>query len=678
MRQIKEDNRLLASLAVFRELYNAEKDVYGIISVFLSDLIKIENLYSFSLNEITNKLNSTFEFEIPDAVVRTALGRLTFLEKQQGVYLVTDISNINTEYFDKKKQSIQSNNENIIDNLFRFIEIEKKVTLTEKDKEKVSHSFCCFLLDVNNGDEYIEYVTSFILKNESDTDFKNQLNLIREGVILYSGIKYNNNLNDLGTWRTELTIFVDTEILFHLAGFNGELYQNLANDFLGYVREINQKAQRKLIKLKYFEEVKNDIEGFFKKARHLVEGNEKPYPNVTAMVSIVNGCMTAADILEKKSDFYSLLKSYNIEEDTFKDYFNPANHKYNIVSQDIIEKVSKELDKDAEPFLKFLNYISIHRREANSNNFENIGYLLLTGNSTTLKVAWNELMKEDGYVPMATHLSFLTNKFWFKLNKGFGKTSLPKSFDIITKSQIILSKVLNDSVGIKYEEFQKDFKNGKLSEEQAKARIIYLRNQVRKPEEIKNDTVSDVLNSITEDSLEKFIEEQSHFKIKAEKQEEDNIKLLEELESKKEVEKELLTTKKDLLQEKINLKVTLERQKKPLDKKALKKYKNLKTIIGITVTGYYILLIGAIFYLTWDVMEQYTFILSIVPIVFSVLYLLVTEQTINPLKYLKIQEESYIKKTYEEFDFDINILIDNEGAINKLKVEIDEIKKASR
>jgi hypothetical protein len=61
MRQIKEDNRLLASLAVFRELYNAEKDVYGIISVFLSDLIKIENLYSFSLNEITNKLNSTFE-----------------------------------------------------------------------------------------------------------------------------------------------------------------------------------------------------------------------------------------------------------------------------------------------------------------------------------------------------------------------------------------------------------------------------------------------------------------------------------------------------------------------------------------------------------------------------------------------------------------------------------------
>lgn len=678
MRQIKEDNRLLASLAVFRELYNSEKDVYGIISIFLADLIKIENLYSFSLNEITSKLNNTFEFEIPDAVVRTSLGRLTFLKKHQGAYLVTDFSNIDTDTFDQKRQTIQSNNETIIDNLFKFIEAEKKVTLSEKDKEKISHSFCCFLLDVNNGDEYVEYVTSFILKREADADFKQQLNLIREGVILYSGIKYNNNINDLGTWRTELTIFIDTEILFHIAGFNGGLYQKLATDFLNYVREINQKAQKKLIKLKYFEEVKNDIENFFTKARHLIEGNERPYPNVTAMVSIVNGCKSAADILGKKSDFYTLLKSYGIEEDNFRDYFNPNNHKYNIVSQDIIESVSKEIDKDAEPFLRFLNYVSIHRKEANSNNFENIGFLLLTGNSTTLKVAWNELMKDEGFVPTATHLSFLTNKFWFKLNKGFGKASLPTSFDIITKSQIILSKVLNDNVGAKYEELQNDYNKGKLTEEQAKARIIDLRNQVRKPEEIKNDTVNDVLNAITEDSLEKFIEEQTHFKIKAEEQQENNVKLIEQLETKRNIETQLLATKNDLLQEKLNLKDTLEKQRRPLERKAKKKYQNLKTLIGSIILVYYILLILAIYYFTWDIMEQYTFILSVVPVVASIIYLLITEQTINPLKYLKIQEERYLTQVYDEFNFDLNKVSENEAEIDKLETEIIELKKASR
>lgn len=319
--------------------------------------------------------------------------------------------------------------------------------------------------------------------------------------------------------------------------------------------------------------------------------------------------------------------------------------------------------------------MSIRRKEANSNNFENIGYLLLSGNSTTLKVAWNELMKEDGYVPMASHLNFLTNKFWFKLNKGFGKTSLPKSFDIITKSQIILSKVLNDSVGEKFTELQNEYKNGKLTEEQAKARIIDLRNQVRKPEEIKNDIVNEVLNAITEDSLEKFVQEQSHFKMKAEKQQEDNLKLLDELETKKDIEKQLLSTKKDLLQEKLNLKETLERQKKPLDKMARKKYKNLKVIIGVIIVCYYILLVGAIFYFTWNFMEQYTFILSIIPIVIPILYLLTTEQTINPMKYLKIQQEKYFAQTYADFDFDINKLTENEVTINRL---MEEIEKASR
>lgn len=675
MREIKEDNRLLASLAVFRELYNSEKDVYGIISVFLNDLIKLKNLYSFSLNEITNTLNDTFEFEIPEAVVRTALGRLSFLEKKQGDYLVTDISKISNQNIEIKQKDIQSNNESIIENLYKFIETEKKSSLSLKEKEQVSHSFCSFLLDINNGDEFIEYITSFILENESNVDFKNQLNLIREGVILYSGIKYNNNLNDLGTWRTELTIFIDTEILFHLAGYNGELYQNLANDFFSYVREINLKAKKKLIQLKYFEDVKNDIEGFFTKAKYLLEGNEKPNPDVTAMVSILNGCEKASDVLEKKSDFYTLLKSKSIEEDNYNAYFEIENHDYNIVSQDIIDKVSEEIGKDSAPFLRFLNYVSIRRKEANSNNFENIRYLLLTGNSTTLKVAWNDLMKEDGYVPLASHLSFLTNKFWFKLNKGFGKSTLPKSFDIITKSQIILSKVLNDNVGEKYNELKNEYKNGKLTEEQAKARIIDLRNQVRKPEEIKNDTVKDVLNAITEDSLEKFVQEQSHFKNKAQKQEIENIKLLDELESKKDIEKQFLNAKEDHLKEKKGLKKTLERQKKPLDKKAKRKYKNLKTIIILIILGYYALLIGSIFYFTWDLMEQYTFILSIVPIVVSILYLLTTEQTINPLKYIQIQQVKYFEKTYKEFDFDIEKLEKTKEEIKKLEIEITELKK---
>lgn len=51
---------------------------------------------------------------------------------------------------------------------------------------------------------------------------------------------------------------------------------------------------------------------------------------------------------------------------------------------------------------------------------------------------------EEDDIPFAKDIDFITNKFWFKLKKGFSnKSSLPKSFDVVTKAQIILSSQLN-------------------------------------------------------------------------------------------------------------------------------------------------------------------------------------------------------------------------------------------
>lgn len=678
MRNIQEDNKLIASLAVFRELFNSEKDIYGVISVFLSDIIKSQALYTFTLTDITTTFNKIYEFDIPAAVVNTSLGRLDYVEKRQGSFVVNNFSLLQDTNINTKQSEILLNNNHIIENLFRFIEEEKSIELTQTEKETISHSFCSFVLDESNGNQYIEYITAYILKNESDINFKGQLNLIREGVILYSGIKYSNDLNDLGTWRTEMTIFVETEILFHLAGYNGELYKTFVLDFLSYVREINQKAKKKIIHLKYFKESKNEIEGFFTKARYLIEGSKIPNPRITAMVTIVNGCSKPSDVLEKKSDFYTLLKSYSIEEDTYGKYFDVENYKYNIVSQELIEKISKEIDKDSHEYLNFLNYISIHRREANPNNFENIRVILLTGNSITLKVAFNDLLKDIGHVPLATHLSFLTNKFWFKLNKGFGKNNLPKSFDIISKAQMVLSKVLSDNVGDKYMELQEQFKKGTISEEQVKSRILDLRNQVRKPEDIKNDVVKDVLSAITEDSLQKFIEEQSYFKNQAKNQAEENVKLKEELVIKKDVEKDFLITKKEVLAEKTKLAETLIKQKSPLDKIAKRKYKNLKLTICLTVIAYYIAIIVAVFIYGWNNLEQFTYILPLFPIAFSIVYLVIFERNLNPMKFLKDKKNRYYSKTYEKFNFNIKDLNSVKLEIKNLSAEIMRIEGTSR
>jgi hypothetical protein len=43
-----------------------------------------------------------------------------------------------------------------------------------------------------------------------------------------------------------------------------------------------------------------------------------------------------------------------------------------------------------------------------------------------------------------------------------------------------------------------------------------LRNNARKPEDIEKDSIDDVLQVITEDNLDKFIEEQAYLKIEKE------------------------------------------------------------------------------------------------------------------------------------------------------------------
>jgi hypothetical protein len=689
MENIKSKSICLASLAVFRELYNSEKDVYGIIAAFLKEIIISNSKYQFTLAEITRILNSTFDFKIPEAVVKSSLNRLKFLKKSEGYYYTNNLAGIESTDINKKQLEIQQNNDILIENLFKFIEEEKKEKLTNNVKEKIVYSFCSFILDSSDGLDYAEYISAFVIKNKKNVNFTNKLNIIKEGVVLYSGIKYNSNLNALGSWNTKLTIFIDTEVLFHFAGYNGELYKTLFNDFLSLVKEINSKGKGKLIKLKYFPEVKNEIDSYFKKAEYIVKGQDKANPSATAMNSIINGCKMPGDIIEKKTKFYELLKTSGISEDNYTNYFSPSNHKYNIVDLDIINKISETIGiEDITDYLRFLNFISIHRKEANSNNFDNIGYILLSGNYITLKVAWHEEIKKQGNVPLATDLNFLTNKFWFKLNKGFGSNSYPKTFDIITKAQIVLSTQINKTVAIQYDELQTKFQKGELTEEQAVATIINLRKQARKPEDIEEDNVKNILDSISEESVEKYLQEQEYFKNKAKENEEENEKLKEcisikELQLQEKEKKEIesinktIEAKGELLREKKRNLKNLEKQKESIDKQAISKFNKYKIFFVIGLFVYYGGLVFLSITLGWDIMEPWTYISSLIPVAASLFYILLKEKSLNPSILLKNIKDDVFNKKYLIFNFDVNKIQTLKDEIVSLEKEIEELKKAS-
>lgn len=685
MKNIKEESKLLASLAVFRELYDEQNDIYGVISQFLNEIITSNALYKFDVTGITNRLNTTFDFSIPEAVVSAALRRLD-LQKEHGFYFVKKTPQIDKGRVNALQLLKVQNNNALIESLFIFIEEEQNSTLSDQEKIKIVRSLYSFLLDDSNGTEYSEYISGFVIKNKKEENFKETLKNIREGVILYTGIKYSN-LGEIGSWRTSLTIYLDTEILFHFAGYNGNLFKSLFIDFFGYVNEINGRARKPLIKLEFFGEVKSEIDEFFSKAERIVEGKERLYPNRTAMASIVEGCKSPSDVLAKKTDLYSMLNSNGIFESEAINYIAESNHKYNIIDEKTINSLSVELKFDITEHLKFLNFVGIKRANADANNFENIGWILLTGNSNTIKVALHEKIKPEGAVPLSTTLNWITNRFWFKLNKGFGNENSPISFDVITKAQIILSTNLNKSIGDKYDDLQTQFKEGKITEEQAKARIVDLRSQAKKPEEIDGEDISSILDVLAEDSLDRFIEKQEIDRNEALKQSEENIKLKRELgikekalvseeSARKEAQEALIRTLEINLNDKKKIVKTLESQKGPIDEIAIQKFKTFKISIGIALLLLYAIPLYILWLFGWDIFDHWitligSFLFSPVPLL---LYLLIfdKEWVWNPKQFLERKREQYIRQKYQQFQFDINQLNTLKDQVHKIEIEIGE------
>jgi hypothetical protein len=435
----------------------------------------------------------------------------------------------------EKQEEIQKSNQIIIENLFKFIEKEKKIQLTEKEREIIIRSFCSFIIDESTTQEYAEYISAFIVKNK--TESASQLNVIREGVVLYTGLKYNSNLNDLGAWNTELILYVDTEILFYFAGYDGEIFKIIANDFYSLIKEINTKSfnkiKKRIVQLKYFPETKGEIERFFKKAEIIVEGKEKLDTSRTAMTLIVNGCHTPAEVIEKKSKFYELLRTSGITEDTNTKFSN-TNRKFYTEHSKILEKYKNEMrETEIIDALKYLNYINIRRKGISNTGFENVKFFLITGNAKTLQIASDDLIKNNGDVPLASNLYFLTNKFWFKLNKGFGKEQqYPRSFDIVTKAQIALASQLNQSLAISFDNLKKEANEGKRTKDETISATGRLRQEVKNPEDINEDNIEDVLNTIDEGTIEKYIREHDVLKINAQLKEKENTQLKIELDEK--------------------------------------------------------------------------------------------------------------------------------------------------
>ena len=496
----------MASLAIFKTLYDEKKDLYSVIASFSQQLIYDQKLHGFSLQEFCNKIKDSYGFNLPNAVVKTSLKRLNFLDCNNLYYTYQGTFE---ELLDKETvSSLEKDNEHknqaIFDALSHYVEKEEKLVLNEEQKEGLYNSFCSYVIDENADVEFKNDISSFIISNSGDTAFSEQLNNIRLGVVIFVGLAYNTNNDKIDGIDTKLNIYLETEILFHRAGYNGELFKTLYEDFSTLAINVNQRACKSLISLYYFSETRKEIEDYFAIAEDIVNGKKQLDPSKTAMKYIVDHCETASDVKELEAEFFDDLTENGILLDHQENYYDKENYELNIEHEKFIQDDSvteaNVLDK-----LRLLNYINIKRGVKPQNIFRNIGHILLTGNSLTFRLAFDEEIRKEGDVPLATGLDFITNRLWLIADKGMASNMKLKSLDILTKAQIVMSTSVSESVAKKFKKLIQEDKEGNFNLEKKKAALAGLHIHSIKPEDLDSTNQETYLNFIKAKDIDAYI-----------------------------------------------------------------------------------------------------------------------------------------------------------------------------
>ncbi|WP_394201906.1 hypothetical protein [Shewanella waksmanii] len=510
-----EESKLLSSASVFRAMYDEKKDIYDVLSEFIRAIISFKSLSIFNSLECASHIEEEFGFHIPEAIINSCLrNRLVKsgdLILQGGSYSVSEKFRLNINI----ESDFSSSRDEYLEIINRLYEYCSNKGLLSVDKNDLESDLEEYLIRPDKNNKHTNDIARYVVLHENEPGFTEKLNRIEEGLILYTGIKYSPDLSTLGVWRGNLTIFLDSEHLFSAAGLNGELYETLFNDFYSLIQEANRNKKGGRISLRYLEETDSEVDRFFYAAQKIVERKGTIDPSKTAMKNICNGCKYGSDVVTKKAEFLSRIKGLKIEPEDSVDYYSKP--EFNVESEGVLASLESELSDRSvnrtliSSILKIFTKINYLRKGESSTGIDRVNSIFLTESWLPQRMAFSESVFEgNGAIPFATNIEFLTEKFWFKLNKGFGgKSKKPISFDPIIKAKLIISSQVSRSVSEIYRDLSDKLKSGDISRETV-ARIhhdIYQAPSL--PEDVTIDSIAMTQDVLDENYIEKVIKEKS-------------------------------------------------------------------------------------------------------------------------------------------------------------------------
>ncbi|WP_249683041.1 hypothetical protein [Pseudomonas syringae] len=503
-----EDQRLLASVALFRSLYDNQKDSYDVLADFIRAAINIKSLWTFTVDDCSKVLKDNFGFKIPTAVLKSCLKRRLKdeVELSHGRYGITSKFE-KSEKLEDEIRLAQEEQDNIILELIDFVSDSKEKPLTFENENKLRDDFRQFFLGGAKPGVYHVDIGKFILSKSRDLSFTKKLNHLEEGVILYQGIEYSPDIGTINSWRSDYSIYLDTEILFWANGYDGALFESLFKEFIELVKEINLKASNGAkIHIKYFPETKQEVDSIFIAAEHLFKERRYTDPSRTAMQHLLSGCKSRSDIVAKRGMFYSLLDRCSIVQESDLDYYSCP--EFNCESRETLEVLTSEFsevagDKIANA-LKLFTKINHLRGGVSNKGLEHSKAILVSGKNLYRNLAWHsQVMTIEGAIPFSTDLDYLTERFWFKLGKGFGgNTKSLVSFDVVARAQIILSIQVSTKVSGEFKELIKQVESGQMQTNDANFIIADLKSKTARPEDLSADSIEQLSEFLDVDSIE--------------------------------------------------------------------------------------------------------------------------------------------------------------------------------
>jgi hypothetical protein len=641
-------------MALFEKFYEDRKDPCEVIALFLGSYLKQTGLLRFNLVQITNEMNNYYNFNLPLAIVELGISKLGFIQKTEDK---TEFRVSNSDLQKDERFLVDEDvfcGDKVLEKLFSYIENKQGDKISSLEKSNILNSFCDFLLDKHSCMDYYELISEFVLKNDDEMTQK-QLESIADGMIIYKGITTDIDISEKKQFQQPLVLYLDTEILFHLAGYNGIFYKQQFDEFFKLIQEVNKKEQ--IISFRYFKSVDQEINNFFTSAAEIVEKKAILY-ETTAMTSIIKGCKKARDVFMKQRAFERLLNEKQISFDP-KEYLNDETEsKY---------KLDEEIDSQ-------LSCINILRKGLNKKNYTNIKFILISGKNQLLNFLPESAT--DDVRHFAISLGHITKIIWFAQNKGFGVSNRILSFDVVKRAKMVMSSIVTKGLKQRFEEARVKFENKELTIDDMAKIVLDFRKIPNLPEYIEKDNFESVLRISCEDAFnriqnENYLREAENNSLKNELKEKISS-LDEEKRKRQDISINLTRVQEDHL-ENIDLSINrLKIAKEKADKKINLSVRKLKVFSSLICIILYAIVVVIVVKNDWDHLEPKTYLIGLIPALFIFIFSYIWGKTINPRKIEQIYREKKAQYFYNEYGFDYHLM---EELLYKRDLLMQKIKK---